>query len=343
MTDICTLAEEKSGGRVKPISQEELKKRRKQIREMADFMKDEFPLASAHLINWLDGATKDRQPIRRISSSEFNFSKNDAVIWHLEQVHRKRIAGGPGSGHEVVDDSRQITSKRDYYHGIHDRLQLPQRFDTDPNLQPLQPWGVERTITFSDSTRAQHIYQGQPTKPDEQDLAIALGGFTVASEVKVRAKKPRIENGETIQEVEVVSWKVQVCDSYDWNFQASAVMPPGVISKLQKYRKTLAPIAEALGLPFAKELQQDGLRLPPEFAKDLKIPDGLGSLEVSDDGSVILQINDNYMREVEAAGGAQKFQVFSEVFDAPKSVPKDFVFKDGFWVEDRLTSGQESQ
>jgi hypothetical protein len=92
-----------------------------------------------------------------------------------------------------------------------------------------------------------------------------------------------------------MSWKVQVCDRYDW---IVALHLGGCISGI-------APIA----IP-------PDVELPP-------IPRGAGTLTTEQDETIVY-FNDKWMAEVELSGGAQAYEIFSNVFDAPANVRANF-------------------
>jgi len=173
--------------------------------------------------------------------------------------------------------------------GIQGRLLLPA---SDRNS--LQP-GRDQTLDWEDSAKARMVVRveadiaGAPAA--ERDLSIALGGYTVHSRVTVRAQ-PRVG---TKQSIEVVSWQVQVCDYYNWI----------VSTKMKVCTSAQAPIP----IP-------DGVPIPP-------VPEGAGSVGKLLNQTVVY-FNDQWMAEVEFAGGARPFELYSEVFDAPADVRANF-------------------
>jgi hypothetical protein len=175
--------------------------------------------------------------------------------------------------------------------GIEGRLRLPA---SDP--KSLQP-GRDQILDWEDSVRAKgyvatpESYEISPAP--ERDLGIALGGYTVHSRVTLRTQTP-VETGQK-QSIEVVSWQVQVCDYYNWIVSRKA----GICVGAQ------APIF----IP-------PGIDVPP-------IPEGAGSVSTFK-GSKVVITNDLWFAEVEAAGGARPFELYSEVFDAPADVRANF-------------------
>jgi hypothetical protein len=173
--------------------------------------------------------------------------------------------------------------------GIEGRLRLPAS-----NRNSLQP-GRDQTLDWQDSVKARMVVASlagyTATLAPERDLSIALGGYTVHSRVTVRAQ-PR---AGTRQLIEVVSWQVQVCDYYNWI----------VGTQMKVCTSAKAPIPIPAGVP-----------IPP-------LPKGAGTVEKVF-GETVVYFNDQWMAEVEAAGGARPFELYSEVFDAPADVRANF-------------------
>ena len=247
---ICTLrggTGRLPGTRLSPT---ELALRIGQVRRVIASSAATYPLASANLQHWLNntGAT------RLIPLSEYNFANaGTGIPAYLLNVHRPII--------------------RD---GIRNRMSAA-------HPQSLLPPGTVRVIEWMDSLRAQLFTRSgltiTPTAPLERDLAIALGGFTVKSVVAVRARD--------MHTVEVMSWRVQVCDRYDWILggQALIMIPPGIA-------------------------------LPP-------IPQGAGSVTTFF-GHTVVRFNDQWMAEIEASGGARSYEIFSQEFAPPAAVTAVF-------------------
>ena len=180
--------------------------------------------------------------------------------------------------------------------GIEGRLRLP---PSDPNS--LQP-GRDQTLDWEDSVRAK-IVQGASaaifgaTPTPELDLSIALGGYTVHSRVTVRAQPPV----EQRQLIEVVSWQVQICDYYNWI--VAQQLDPKTNALVCKSAQALIPIPPGVSIP--------------------KVPEDAG-YSVTWLGRTVVYFNDQWMAEIEAAGGARPFDLYSEVFGAPTEVQANF-------------------
>ena len=247
---ICTLPRSTATLSSTRLTPAELARRISEVRRVIASSSATYPLASANLQHWLDntGAT------RVIPLSEYNFANiGSGIPAHLLNVHRQHISSG-----------------------IRNRMNAA-------HAQSLIPIGTVRNIEWMDSMRAQLFTRSgftyTPTAPLERGLSIALGGFTVKSVVTVRAT--------TLHTVEVVNWRVQICDRYDWivGGQALIMIPPGIA-------------------------------LPP-------IPQGAGTV-INLFGNRIVRFNDRWMAEIEASGGARAYDIFSEEFAASMPVTAPF-------------------
>jgi hypothetical protein len=247
----------------------ELARRQSAIQRAIDRARSTYPLAAENLQRWLNnpGARRD------IRLSEFNFLDNDSGLpGFLLRTHRPVIA-----------------------RGLERRLALP---GTDATS--LHPPGREQVLDWQDSVRANmwrpDRLRGAVAAPSlERDLSIALGGYTVHSRVRARARPGVRTSGGVRQVVEVVSWKVQICDRFDWI----------VGSRSGQCISAAAPIV----IP-------PGVRVPP-------VPQGAGTVTTLL-GQTVVVFNDQWMHEVEYSGGARSYDIFSEVFDAPAGVRAAF-------------------
>src|SRR5262249_2394888 len=232
------------------ISAQELQGRVKQIREAIKGARATYPLAAKNLEWWLDGKGKRRN----VPLAEFDFFAPDCGLpRHLKETHRKVIALGFESGIDGVKPSAL---------GIQGRLRLPA---SDP--RSLQP-GRTQTLDWEDSVKARMLSDYKVAPAAELDLSIALGGYTVHSRVIVRVRSQMgtdhvstssvatssvatssaatssvatssVAASSGRQLIEVLSWKVQVCDFYNWiigkdlmgdckTAAAPILVPPGV-------------------------------------------------------------------------------------------------------------------
>jgi hypothetical protein len=232
----------------------EVTRRRQQVQEAINRSRPTYPLAAKNLQHWLDNTG------RNVTMPGSVFQKPDSGFpAFLESKHRPAIEGG-----------------------IRNRLALPA---SDP--RSLQPPGVTRVLTWCDSMRASPQAAGT-----ERDLSIALGGFTVKSWVAVRARPtPSGTSGlRGRREVEVLSWRVQICDRYKW------------------FTAGVAPIP----IPTA-QLQQ--VPLPPDALQTMGSAGGI----------TFIAVRDEWFKDLEASGGGRQYEVYSEVFDAPASIRSNFV------------------
>jgi hypothetical protein len=128
----------------------------------------------------------------------------------------------------------------------------------------------------------------------ENDLAIAFGGYTMMSVIRVRSGP--IHDGR--REVQILSWRVQLCDQYDFNFRNRIALPisPDVIPT-ERLR--------AVGEAFRGEgvsVREGFLGLDPNY----------------------VTMDDDWFRAIAASGGATNYDLYSEEFDAPASVTSSF-------------------
>jgi hypothetical protein len=221
-----------------------------------------------------------------VRRSDFDFGRADCGLPRfLLNTHRRVIALGVRSGIRGVPAGAL---------GIEGRLRLPA---SDANS--LQA-GRDVTLDWEDSVKARMIDPTssdiRATAPPEPDLSIALGGYTVHSRVTVRAQPPTQAGAEQRQVIQVVSWLVQVCDYYNWIATA-------------KVKKICLSAQAPIPIP-------PGVAIPP-------VPNGAGTIGTVF-GETVVYFNDQWMAEVEHAGGARAFELYSEVFDAPESVRGNF-------------------
>jgi hypothetical protein len=126
------------------------------------------------------------------------------------------------------------------------------------------------------------------------DLATALGAFLVHSALWVRATIKDKRGGflgigeDTIFEVEILRWCVQVYDSYDWNLASSTPIP----IERKKLKDLLFP------------------------------PDAVSVTNLGD--IVVVTIKDQYFRDLEVSGGGKAYLVYTDPFPALKSVTVPF-------------------
>ena len=284
MSDIANRPNRRSSScPMNPLTAAELQTRQSSIRTAATQARATYPLAASNLEWWLDrnGARRD------VPLLEFDFSRSDCGLpAHLTNTHRRVIALGHQSGVVGVPAASL---------GLQGRLRLP---STDP--RSLQP-GVTQVLDWEDSIRAKMVEPTTagftPTAPLQRDLSIGLGGYTIHSRVEVRAQAP---SAAGTQVIEIVSWRVQVCDYYNWIVSTRA----GICVSAQ------APIPIPQGIP-----------VPP-------VPEGAGQVRTLMGETVVL-FNDQWMAEVEHAGGAHPYEIYSEVFDAPASVRTNFEVVNG--------------
>ena len=241
-----------AGGR--RLTPREVTARRAQVQQSITRSRATYPIAAANFQHWLDGSGRTR-----ILAGSIFQDRSSGLPRFLEH--------GLGSNRSHLDM---------FIRGVERRLD-----PADP--ESLLPAGTRRVMVYCNSTRA------LPSRGAvAADLAIALGGFTVKSWVTLSAHTvPSRLPFTTTHQVSVESWRVQICDRYDWRLGALAQIP--------------RPITDA-------ELR--GLPLPPGAVEVTPLPGGLN----------ILRIRDNWLRELEAAGGGLQFPVYSEVFSAPRSL-----------------------
>ncbi len=330
--DQCTITGKSTtpegGTTLKP---DELAKRRADLQTAINRAKANYPLAATHLQHWLDGSGSTR----RISQSDFDFTREGTGLpQFLRETHRACLAGDKGEECNKYVVTQGIKARLAAGHG-----------------ETLQPPGTERTLKWQDSVRAKVAEPNLSTRsyemkdPLEQDLAIALGGYTVSSVVTVRLEPASTALAPTVTSTtgtstgtppaettpttgvsgvetsttgtstgtpasagtsaagagaptsselvaKVVSWKVQICDRYDWINGARAIIP-----------------------------------IPPEHdVSDLPLPRDAVSVRenIFNTGYSVAYLKDQYLAEVERTGGAKGFNIYSEVFEAPASVKQPF-------------------
>lgn len=239
-----------------PLTPAEVTRRRDQVRRAARRARSRFPIAAANLEHWVDGGGATRN----LPGSIFQRA-NSGVPYFLENGQFSQYAHL-----EVMQE------------GIARRLRLP---TTDPSS--LLPVGTARLLVYCNSMRA-----NPESGSTAADLSIALGGFTVKSWVTLRARRVGTDGGDRSYQVTVESWRVQICDRYDWIAHGLATMP--------------FPIPNS---------QLEGLPLPPEAITVTPVP----MTETS-----IVRMDDDWFRQLEANGGGQQFAIYSEIFDAPASL-----------------------
>lgn len=268
--EMCSLPAEVISG--EKLSQAELTKRRGDIQKAIDGTKGIYPLAAENLQHWLDGTGAER----RLSLTDADFTSEDSgVPRYLREVHRSRIAGKNKEG-----TIQGITLRLDRAH--------PETLYPKGNEQ-VYP---ERVLKWQEAM-VPELERNNVTNPRlEVELSFALGGFTVASEVRVRAKNP--SPGTIIKEVEVLSWRVQICDNYNFRTDTSRAI---------------------IAIPI-------GIEVPP-------LPEGAGMKIGEFGGYQMFLAPDSYYNAVEASGGAKQYRIFSDIFDAPESVCGSFKVVDG--------------
>lgn len=242
-----------------------LAKRIAGVRRAITQLKSTYPLAVANMGHWLDGGGATR----RIALSEFDFSKPDAgVLRHLQEIWRP-----------------------EFEDGIRRRLE---RGHDDP----LRREGSEATMRYCSSVRAVPFVSTEdgsvPTPGMENDLAVSFGGYTMMSIVKVRALP---KEGDR-REFEVLSWRVQLCDRYNFNAGSIAAVP----------------IPADVPLDRLRELED-------------AFPAGVISIHenYAYSGYNVVTTDDDWFQDIAASGGAQDYDMYSEEFDAPSSVTGKFV------------------
>jgi len=238
-----------------PLSAAELASRRQQVQQSIDRARATYPVAAGNLQHWLDNTGSTRI----LPGATFQ-AADSGVPAFLE--------------HGQLSQEAHL----DMFHdGIQRRLSA-----SDP--ESLLPVGTRRVLRYCNSMRASPVGTGV-----EGDLSIALGGFTVKSWVTLSARQVSSSIPLVTQyQVSVESWRVQVCDRYDWIAGALAQMP--------------IPLAdsELVTIPF-----------PPDAVQITPAPVP---------GYSTVRLRDNWFRELEAAGGGRQYAVYSEIFDAPANL-----------------------
>lgn len=268
MPDLWTLPARGTAPRVPSITAAEATRRVVQVRTAASRSRPDFPLASAHLLHWIDGAGRRRD----IPLSEFDFADATCgVPGRLRDHTWYQLAAGNRFDSDIGGS------------GVEGRLRLP-----ETNANSLRRPGSRQTLRIVDSHRARPMtVVGRSlveTPHAEQDLSIAMGGYTIACEVTVESRAPAGNR----QEVFIVDWKVQIIDRYDWIAGAPALVP-----------------------------------VPP--GRDVSfLPDGAGS-RTTLGGVSFLRTNDTWFQQLEQAGFAHWFDVYSEIFQAPANLRRTFV------------------
>lgn len=238
-----------------PLSAAEVVSRRQQVQQAIDRARATYPVAAGNLQHWLDNTGSTR-----ILPGSIFQAADSGVPAFLE--------------HGQLSQEAHL----DMFHGgIQRRLSA-----SDP--ESLLPVGTRRVLRYCNSMRASPVGAGV-----EGDLSIALGGFTVKSWVTLSARQVSASIPLVTQyQVSVESWRVQVCDRYDWIAGALAQMPiPLADSELET-------------IPFPP----DAVQITPAL-----IP-----------GYSTVRLRDNWFRELEAADGGRQYAVYSEVFDVPANL-----------------------
>lgn len=280
MPDLHTLPARSAGRRVPEITAAEAERRAGQVRAAAARAGASFPFAASQMTHWI-GNTGDR---RDIALSDFDFTDPTCGLPAVLRDHTwKQFAVGSRYDSDLGGG------------GVEARLGLP-----ESNANSLSRPGSRVTMRVVDSHRARpagrHGTEYRASPQMEQDLSIAMGGYTIACEMTVESGERR---GRT-QSVRIVSWKVQVMDRYDWIAGAPALVP-----------------------------------VPPGTSIDT-IPDEAGE-RFTAFGYTFLRTNDTWFQQIEQAGRAHWFDVYSEVFEAPANLRRTFVATDG-----RVNIGEQS-
>lgn len=238
-----------------PLSPAEVTTRRRQVQLAIDRSRATYPIAAGNLQHWLDGTGSTR-----------------ILAGSIFQATDSGVPGFLESG-----QLSQYGHLEKFQEGVSRRLNA-----SDP--ESLLPVGTVRVLRYCNSMRA-----FPTTGAIGADLSIALGGFTVKSWATLRARQVTSSLPLVTQyQVTVESWRVQVCDRYDWIANAVAEMP--------------MPVADAeLGeMPF-----------PAEAVQVTSIP-GTGHSTV--------RLRDDWFRQLEASGGGRQYALYSEIFDAPANL-----------------------
>lgn len=238
-----------------PLSAAEVVSRRQQVQQVIDRARATYPVAAGNLQHWLDNTGSTR-----ILPGSIFQAADSGVPAFLE--------------HGQLSQEAHL----DMFHdGIQRRLSA-----SDP--ESLLPVGTRRVLRYCNSMRASPVGAGV-----EGDLSIALGGFTVKSWVTLSARQVSSSIPLVTQyQVGVESWRVQVCDRYDWIAGALAQMP--------------IPLADS---------ELETIPFPPDAVQITPAPIT---------GYSTVRLRDNWFCELEAAGGGRQYAVYSEVFDAPASL-----------------------
>lgn len=245
----------------------ELARRVQGVRRAITRLQATYPLATANIAHWLDG----RGATRMIPLSEFNFSHSDTGIPRaLLEIYRPQ-----------------------FEQGIRRRL-------NPSHPETLHPTGAEQTLRYCTSVRALPFRREPggivPTASMESDLAVAFGGYIMMSNVRIRNAGG--SGGQ--QEFEILSWRVQLCDRYNYNTNNTGAVPiPAEV-----------PIASL------RELEE-------------AFPSGVISVRenILGSGYHLVTTDDDWFIDIEASGGAQNYDMYSEEFDAPASVTHNFVLR----------------
>ncbi|MCC3376190.1 hypothetical protein [Cohnella sp. REN36] len=160
-------------------------------------------LAADNLEYWLSCAGGIR------TMSKKYFEQDDDIIAQLKNNHRKMIVQGA---------ERRLKSKPEQLFPSSARYMLGGQKIVSPAPNDLLAKG-ETTLYYEDTNED---YKAK-------ELTVALGGFTVYSEVELRASPLPPEEGGGWR-VTIVSWKSKIYDRYNWDPGKYTVIPPfGVI------------------------------------------------------------------------------------------------------------------
>lgn len=247
------------------LAADELARRIQGVRRAISRLQTTYPLATSNIAHWLDG----RGATRVIPLSEFNFSHSDTGIPRaLLETYRPQ-----------------------FEQGIRRRL-------NPSHPETLHAAGAEQTLRYCTSVRALPFRREPsgivPTAGMESDLAVAFGGYIMMSNVRIR----NAGGSGGRQEFEILSWRVQLCDRYNYNTNNTGAVPiPAEV-----------PIASL------RELEE-------------AFPSGVMSVRenILGSGYHLVTTDDDWFIDIEASGGAQNYNMYSEEFDAPSSVTHNFV------------------
>jgi len=237
------------------------------VRRAIERLRSTYPLAVANMGHWLDGGGATRQ----IPLSEFDFANPDAgVVRQLQDIWRPAFEDG---------------IRRRLERGHKDSLRRP---------------GSEADMRYCTSARAVPFTKTgdgyAPTPGMENDLAVAFGGYTMMSMVRVRA----LPHEGDRRDFQVLSWRVQLCDRYNFNAGSIAAVP----------------IPAEVPLDRLKELQG-------------AFPEGVINVHENYFGSGyhVVITDDDWFQDIAASGGATDYDMYSAEFDAPASVTGNFVIQ----------------